>query len=80
MDLFWRDVDPEAARRNLYQAVYSLRQALQNGGSDSGHVLCEDGCYGINPDLEIWVDSEAFRVQYQTGQRLERAGRLHEAI
>ena len=80
MELFWRDVDPDAARRNLYQAVYHLRQALQNGDTDFSHIVCEDGCYCLNPDLEIWVDSEAFRLHHQTGQRLEREGHLREAI
>jgi DNA-binding SARP family transcriptional activator len=80
MDQFWRDVEPEAARRNLYQAIYSLRQALQNGDFDYPYVLCEDSCYRLNPDLNLWVDSEALHLHYQTGQRLEREGHLHKAI
>jgi DNA-binding SARP family transcriptional activator len=80
MDLFWRDADPEAARRNLYQAIYSLRQALQTSGPDFPYILCEESCYQLNPDIELWVDSEAFTLYYQTGQRLEREDRLHGAI
>ncbi len=80
MELFWPDVDPDAARRNLYQAVYHLRQALQNGDTGFTHIVCEDGCYYLSPDLEIWVDSEAFCLHHQTGGRLEREGNLHEAI
>jgi DNA-binding SARP family transcriptional activator len=80
MDLFWRDVDPEAARRNLYQAIYSLRQALQSNSQDFPYVLCEDGCYYLNPELELWVDSEAFTLHYQTGQRLEREGHIRQAV
>ncbi|UCC63050.1 MAG: hypothetical protein JSV36_20285, partial [Anaerolineae bacterium] len=80
MDLFWRDADPKAARRNLYQAIYNLRQALQTGGPDFPYILCEESCYRLNPELELWVDSEAFCLHYQTGQRLEHEGRLLEAI
>ncbi|MDY7079366.1 MAG: BTAD domain-containing putative transcriptional regulator, partial [Chloroflexota bacterium] len=80
MDLFWRDADPEAARRNLYQAIYNLRQVLQTGDPDFPYILCEESCYYLNPDVELWVDSEAFALYYQTGQRLEREGRLHEAV
>jgi DNA-binding SARP family transcriptional activator len=80
MDLFWRDADPEAARRNLYQAIYSLRQALQTDSTDFAYVLCEDSCYRLNPEMEVWVDCEAFRMHDQDGRRLERAGHLHEAI
>jgi DNA-binding SARP family transcriptional activator len=80
MDLFWRDADPEAARRNLYQAIYNLRQALQTGDPEFPYILCEDSCYRLNPELELWVDSEAFTLHYQAGQRLERESPLHEAI
>jgi DNA-binding SARP family transcriptional activator len=80
MDLFWRDADPRAARRNLYQAIYNLRRALQAGGPEFAYILCEESCYYLNPKLTLWVDSEAFCTHYQTGQRVEREGRLHEAI
>ena len=29
IDLFWPDVDPETARRNLHQAIYVIRKALR---------------------------------------------------
>jgi DNA-binding SARP family transcriptional activator len=80
MDLFWRDADPASARRNLYQAIYSLRQALHNDGPDFPYILCEESCYHLNPDIGLWVDSEAFASHYQTGQRLEREGHLHKAV
>jgi DNA-binding SARP family transcriptional activator len=80
MDLFWRDADPEAARRNLYQAIYSLRQALQMVNTDFPYILCEDSCYHLNPEMEVWVDCEAFRTHEQDGRLLEREGHLQEAI
>lgn len=80
MDLFWPDADPEAARRNLYQAIYNLRQALQNGDDDYPHILCEDSCYCPNPDADIWIDSQEFRLHYQTGQQMEREGCMRQAI
>jgi DNA-binding SARP family transcriptional activator len=80
MDLLWPEADPDAARRNLYQAIYSLRQALQSNGSEFPHILCEENCYRLNPELELWVDSEVFSQYYQTGQQLERKGHMPEAI
>lgn len=80
MDLFWPDEDPEAARRNLYQAIYMMRQALQNSSPDFSYVLCEDSCYGFNPEMALWVDSEAFDRHYQSGLQLENQGRTREAI
>ncbi|HSM58426.1 MAG TPA: BTAD domain-containing putative transcriptional regulator [Candidatus Sulfomarinibacteraceae bacterium] len=80
IDMLWRDEDPEAARRNLYQAVYMLRQALQPSHPDFQYILCENSCYLFNPELDLWVDYEAFLKHYQAGQRLERENRLPAAI
>jgi DNA-binding SARP family transcriptional activator len=80
MDLFWRETSPKAARRNLHQAIYQLRRTLRLGGSDPEYVLYEDSCYTLNPEIVIWVDSEAFVAHYQAGQRLDHEERMPEAI
>lgn len=80
MDLFWRDAEPESARRNLYQAVYHLRRALQDGDPDFSYILSGDECYTLHPEVAVWVDSEALIAHYRGGQRLEREGRIEEAI
>ncbi|RMF05002.1 MAG: hypothetical protein D6768_01880 [Chloroflexi bacterium] len=79
-ELIWPDVGPESARKNLYQAIYNLRQALRTNGSGGDYILCEDSCYCFNPELELWVDSEAFLEQYQTGRKLEAAGHPAQAV
>ncbi|MCB9422232.1 MAG: hypothetical protein H6667_20685 [Ardenticatenaceae bacterium] len=71
MDLFWQTDEPDSARRNLYQAIYLLRQALQNPNHDYPYILSTNGCYGLNPDLTIWLDSEAFDRHYHNGHRFE---------
>lgn len=78
-DMLWPE-EPETARRNLYQAVYMLRQVLQDSHPDFPYILCENSCYLFNPGLELWVDYEEFLKHYQTGQRLERERRMAEAI
>jgi two-component SAPR family response regulator len=80
MDIFWPDADPEAARRNLHQAVYSLRQILRRDQSDLQHIQFEDDCYLLNSELGIWIDSEEFKMHVQSGRRLEAARRLREAM
>lgn len=80
MDLFWRDDEPEAARRNLYQAIYLLRQALQSGTADYPYILSTNGCYGLNPELNIWLDNEAFNDHYHHGQRFDRHQNTLKAI
>jgi DNA-binding SARP family transcriptional activator len=79
MDTFWRDDEPESARRNLYQAIYLLRQALQQEAEDFPYVLSQNGTYTLNPDLNIWLDSEVFWVHYENGSRVKKANKLQEA-
>lgn len=80
MDLFWRDADPEAARNNLNVAIYGLRQTLRVARPDFPHVLFQDECYLLNPDMAIWVDFEEFGQHHEAGQSFEQQGRLTEAI
>jgi DNA-binding SARP family transcriptional activator len=80
MDLFWRDAHPEAARRNLHQAIYALRQALRRRNPDFQHIRFENDCYLISPDMGIWIDYEEFEKHVQAGQRLKAAGQLAEAM
>jgi len=80
MDIFWQDADPEAARRNLHQAIYSLRQTLRRGQPDFQHVHFESECYLLNPELEIWLDFSEFEEHAQAGRRLEVAGQLAKAL
>ncbi|MCA9920852.1 MAG: winged helix-turn-helix domain-containing protein [Anaerolineales bacterium] len=80
MDLFWPDADPDAARNNLNVAIYGLRKALRNGYPDFSHILFQQDCYRLNPDLQIWVDSEAFDKHIQSAQELERLNQEPLAI
>ena len=80
MDLFWPEAEPEAARRNLHQAVYSLRKTLRQRRPDFPYVWFEDDCYLLNPDTSAWLDFEQFEQHYRDGQRLEAAGQLAGAI
>jgi len=79
-ELFWSDVDPEASRRNLHQAIYSLRHGLRRHRPDIRYLLFEDDCYFLNPELEIWVDAEEFDEHAIAGQRLEVSRRPDEAM
>lgn len=80
MDLFWPDADLTSARKNLHQAMFNLRQTLQIGCPNFTHILFEDSCYYLNPDLEVNLDSEVFIRHYQNGQQLERQDCLSQAI
>jgi DNA-binding SARP family transcriptional activator len=80
MELLWPDNDPDAARNNLNVAVYGLRQALRSTHPHYSHVLYQDDCYLLNPEIDIWLDSELFMRQIALAQSLEQAGELARAM
>ena len=84
METFWPSADPESARRNLHQAVYSLRLAfrhepLAEREKDLAPVLFDNGHYKLNPGVSVWMDWEEFELRIQEGHRLEAAGSLTDA-
>ncbi len=73
MDVFWPDTDPGDTRRNLHQAIYSLRHTLRGGQGDLQSILFKNDCYLLNPELIIWLDFQEFEKHVQAGRRLEIA-------
>lgn len=80
METFWPDAAPEAAPRNLHQAIYSLRQTLRGKQPEFQHICFENDCYFYNPNLKVWLDFEEFENQIQAARHLEATGNLVEAI
>jgi DNA-binding SARP family transcriptional activator len=78
MDRFWPDASPEAARRNLHQAIYSLRQALR-AAADVPVVVFQDGAYCLSTELRVWVDIQEFERHIAAGRRHEATGQLAAA-
>lgn len=80
MDVLWPDADPEAARRNLHQAVYSLRQTLKQTCPELQLICFQNERYSLNPDLPIWFDFLEFERHAEEGRRLEKSGSPEAAI
>jgi DNA-binding SARP family transcriptional activator len=80
MDTFWPDADPDCARNNLNVAVYGLRKILASVNASVSYVLFQDNHYLLNPDVAIWVDSEAFMEHVRRGKDLDRKGDRASAI
>ena len=80
MELFWPEADPDSARNSLNVAIYSLRQCLRGTRPDFSHILFRGGAYLLNPELQIWVDSEEFMSRFATAHKLEESGTLNLAI
>jgi DNA-binding SARP family transcriptional activator len=80
MEAFWPEADVESARRNLHQAIYSLRLTLK--GIDDGLDIIEfeqDG-YRINPAIDVWIDYIVFEQHYTTAQHKEQVGFTDQAL
>lgn len=80
MDLFWPDSMPDAARNNLNVAIYGLRQTLRQAQPGLSHISFQDDHYFLKPELQIWVDIEAFAEHFSMGRDLEQRGELMVAI
>lgn len=74
MDVFWPGSGQAAARNNLNVAVYGLRKALAQADADAAFVLFRQGCYRLNPALQLWVDAEAFVDHLHRAQVAEQLG------
>jgi DNA-binding SARP family transcriptional activator len=79
MDIFWPDAEPETARNNLNVAIHSLRKALRTV-IFLPVIVFEDGAYGLEPSLQIWLDVEEFESCVKAGQRLEARDQLTAAV
>lgn len=80
MDTFWPDADPEAARRNLHQAIYTLRQSLQMGPGSYQYIVFVNDQYRLNPDLGIWSDDEDFERHYRLGSQLMKQRQAEQGV
>ena len=80
MDTFWPQMDTVAARRNLHQAVYALRQILRKQDESYPHILYEQDSYRLNPDMALWIDVLEFEQQIKLGQHMEAVGKQAESI
>ena len=79
MDIFWPDAEPETARNNLNVAMHSLRKALRTV-IFLPVIVFEDGAYGLEPNLQVWLDVEEFERCVKAGQRLEARNQLTTAV
>jgi len=80
METFWPGGDPADTRRNLHQAIYSLRQSLRRHQSDLQPILFNQDTYSLNPAMTTWLDFEEFEKHAHGGRRHEAAGRPDKAM
>lgn len=80
MELFWPDCDIESARRNLHQAVYSLRKTLKGAPTEPQYILFEHDYYLLDPGVRLWLDFEEMETRLRAGRMLEHSGQASAAM
>ncbi len=83
MEALWPECDPQAAGNNLKAAVHGLRHTLArlfNKQDNFPYILFLQGSYRVNPQIELWVDVSEFERRFNRARRLEKEGRMGEAI
>jgi DNA-binding SARP family transcriptional activator len=80
MQALWDGVEEELARQRLHTAISDLRRSLRSVQPEAGGlIIAQNGCYGLDPQATIWIDSVAFSCARRVGLHYEQTGRIAEA-
>jgi hypothetical protein len=79
-EALWPDVSPDLGRHRVHQAIYALRQTLQQLDPDHEYIRCANGAYSLNPDLSAWTDVAEFERLVALAGRHDSAGREGDAL
>ena len=82
LEEFWPGTAPQRSKRNLSQALTDLRRALRDSNFEKAGATVErkHDSVLLNPELEIWLDKDAFDQAVDKAEQAEKAGDLREAI
>jgi two-component SAPR family response regulator len=83
MEALWPDCDPKISNNNLKAAMHGLRQTfnkLLKKEPSLPYVIFNQGSYQINPKFFLWLDVEQFELHWETGRRLQVAGKRGESM
>ena len=80
MDVFWPDDEPLAARRNLHQAIYAMRQVLGKHGLSPQSAQFGQDHYSLDPRPGLWSDVAEFEKHVQAGRRYEVRDQVEAAM
>jgi DNA-binding SARP family transcriptional activator len=79
-EALWPDVSPDLGRHRVHQAIYALRQTLQQLDPDHEYILCANGAYRLNPELSVWTDVAEFERLVALAGRHDSAGREGDTV
>jgi DNA-binding SARP family transcriptional activator len=72
VEVIWPDASPRSSRNRLHVALHSLRADLARI-SPRPVVVYADGTYRLDPDIEVWLDTEAFMAASAAAELAETA-------
>jgi DNA-binding SARP family transcriptional activator len=78
-DVFWRDVQPDAARNRVNVAIHGLRTDLRPL-TETPIVVFTDNGYRLNPAIEVRVDTDAFEADLMTARTALQHGDIDRAL
>jgi DNA-binding SARP family transcriptional activator len=74
-DVFWPKSTAEAARNSLNVALHGVRRALR-AATDRPIVVFSGNCYGLDPEVRLWLDVDEFDRSLELAACLIPDGRL----
>ncbi|MCF6278052.1 MAG: AAA family ATPase [Anaerolineales bacterium] len=69
--LFWPRGTESAARRNLRQYLHRMRQVFEGLALSKDIILTTGATIQINPNVDIWLDVDAFRTKTRPDATLD---------
>jgi DNA-binding SARP family transcriptional activator len=78
-DVFWRDVQPDAARNRVNVAIHGLRTDLRPL-TETPIVVFGDNGYRLNPAIEVRVDTDAFEADLGVAHEALQTGDIDGAL
>ena len=52
----WAETETDDPSKLLRNTIYRLRKALSDYGGDQQYIVCSQGSYLWNPDIDCWID------------------------
>jgi DNA-binding SARP family transcriptional activator len=81
MDILWPNLGRKAAANNLRQALYAARKALHpDPKAASNYLSSKDETLALCPEINLWVDVEAFEEAARAARRAKEPSAYEAAL
>ena len=80
LETFWPESEPEAASNRLRVALHAIRHVFSRSANAGGVIVYQNGGYGLDSSLDLWIDADEFEGLWNQGVRFDHDGRRTEAV